>query len=505
MTPSPDTIVAIATPPGRGAIGVVRLSGKCVPEIAAAMLGQLPSARTATLATVRDAKGEPLDQGLALHFPAPRSYTGENILEFHGHGGPAVLRMVLGRCLELGARLAEPGEFTQRAFLNGKLDLAQAEGVADLIEAATTTAARAALRSLDGVFSAEISALVAALIELRTLVEATLDFPDEDIDFLRAANATGRLEAIAARLDSVLAHARDGALLRDGISVVLVGEPNVGKSSLLNRLSGQDAAIVTPIPGTTRDAIERQVEIDGIPLTIVDTAGLRSTDDPIEAIGIERTWAAIRKADLALVMIDACARGGASGADLPIRGGVGGNAPGGDSASRAIVDQLPATLPRIIVHNKIDLCAEAARVEGAVAPCTAGDPGVQAGSGVGPRATGAMSDRGTERTAGATPAVWLSAKTGAGVDLLRRQILAIAGAHEDMEGAYLARERHLVALREAHDHLAAAAIQIGAAVPALELFAEELREAQTALATITGEFTADDLLGQIFGRFCIGK
>jgi tRNA modification GTPase len=456
MTPSPDTIAAIATPAGRGGIGVVRVSGSSVPVIAQALVERPLAPRVATLATFRGAHGETLDQGLALYFPAPHSYTGEPVLELHGHGGPAVLRLLLGRCLELGARMAEPGEFTQRAFLNGKLDLAQAEGVADLIAAATATAARAAARSLDGRFSDEVHAIVDALIALRTFTEATLDFPDEDIDFLRAADARGQLVGIEERLATVLAQAQQGALLREGIAVVLVGEPNVGKSSLLNRLAGEDLAIVTPIPGTTRDAIASDIEIAGIPLTIVDTAGLRPTDDPVEMLGIERTWAAVRRADLALVLVDA-------------------RAPAMDAGSAAVIAQLPAALPRLVIANKIDLCAMAE----ARTPRVAADEG--------------------ERR------VHLSAKTGAGVDLLRHEILAIAGAHEDMENTFLARERHLVALREARAHVARAAEHLAFAAPPLELFAEELREAQQALATITGEFTADDLLGQIFSRFCIGK
>ena len=464
MTPSSDTIAAIATPPGRGGIGVVRLSGAGVPAIAAALVPRPLPPRKATLATFRGVRGEPLDQGLALFFPAPGSYTGEHVLELHGHGGPAVLRLLLARCLELGARLAQPGEFTQRAFLNGKLDLAQAEGVADLIAAATATAARAAARSLTGAFSDEVRALVDALIELRMFTEATLDFPDEDIDFLRAADARGKLGAIRARLAAVLRHAQQGALLRDGLAVVLVGEPNVGKSSLMNRLAGRDVAIVTPIPGTTRDAIASDIEIGGIPLTIVDTAGLRPTDDPIETLGIERTWAAVRDADLALVLVDARAADGGVGA-----------------ATAALLDELPPALPRILVHNKVDLCP------GAAAPVGRDDDGGDGGS------------------AGTRRQVWLSAKTGAGVDALRREVLALAGAHEDMEGAFLARERHLVALRAADTHLAAAAAQLAQDTPPLELLAEELREAQAALAAITGEFSADDLLGVIFSRFCLGK
>jgi tRNA modification GTPase len=461
--PPPDTIVAIATPPGRGGVGVVRVSGSRVPAIAAGIVQRELAPRAATLATFRAADGAVLDQGLALYFPAPRSYSGEDILELHGHGGPAVLRLLLARCLELGARLARPGEFTQRAFLNGKLDLAQAESVADLIDAATTTAARAAARSLSGAFSREIRALAEALVELRMFTEATLDFPDEDLDFLRTADASGRLAAIEARVAGVLARATQGALLREGLTVVLVGRPNVGKSSLLNQLAGDAVAIVTPIPGTTRDAVRSQVEIHGIPLTIVDTAGLRPTDDPVETLGIERTWAAIERADLALVLVDAAAGDGITDADA------------------AILDALPAALRRLVVHNKIDLAGVAPRVETRTAP--AGDTG-------------------------AVPAerhVFLSAKTAAGIAPLRREILGIAGAHEDMEGAFLARERHLVALREASGHLAAAAAHLTAPKPPLELFAEDLRAAHAALATITGEFTPDDLLGVIFSRFCVGK
>jgi tRNA modification GTPase len=463
MTPDPDTIAAIATPPGRGGVGVIRISGGAVPAIAQALLGCAPPPRAAMLAVFRGATGEPLDQGLALHFPAPRSYTGEHVLELHGHGGGAVLRALLGRCIELGARLAAPGEFTLRAFLNGKLDLAQAESVADLIDAGTATAARAAARSLTGTFSREIRALTDALIELRTFTEATLDFPEEEIDFLRAADAVAKVAALRTRLAAVLARARQGALLREGLTVVLVGAPNVGKSSLLNHLAGGDVAIVTPIAGTTRDAIAREIEIDGIPLSIVDTAGLRPTDDPVETLGIARTWAAVAGADLALVIVDARE----SGAGVPP-----------DAA--AILAQLPAALPRLVVHNKIDLTGDAA-----------------------PRVA-----RGESPDAGTPPArshVWLSAKTGAGIDALRREIREIAGAQEDMEGTFLARERHLAALRDAEQHLALAAGHLDAGRPPLELFAEELREAQTALGTITGEFSADDLLGAIFSRFCIGK
>jgi tRNA modification GTPase len=455
-----DTIAAIATPPGRGGIGVVRVSGPRVPQLVPALAGRTLQPRVATLATFRDGAGAIIDQGLALHFPAPQSYTGEHVVELHGHGGPAVLRLLLARCVELGARLAEPGEFTLRAYLNGKLDLAQAEGVADLIDAATTTAARAAARSLSGEFSRAIRSEVDALIDLRMFTEATLDFPDEDIDFLRRADAGGRLDGVRAALATIAGRARQGALLRDGLSIVLVGQPNVGKSSLLNRLAGDEVAIVTPIAGTTRDTVRSLIELAGIPLSIVDTAGLRATDDPIEALGIERTWAAVGHADLALVIVDAQ-----------------GSGDGITAADRAILARLPPALPRIVIHNKCDLAGQPPRSETGAAAAAAA-----------PRAH-----------------VWLCARDGDGVDLLRREMLAAAGLHDDMAGAFLARERHLAALDEAAGHLAAAAGHLAAAAPPLELFAEELREAQSALSRITGEFSADDLLGAIFSRFCIGK
>jgi tRNA modification GTPase len=460
--PPAETIAAIATPSGRGAVGVVRVSGRDVPAMVERIVGRSLTPRMATLATFRGAHGEALDQGLALYFPAPHSYSGEPVLELHAHGGIAVLQLLLSRCVELGARLARPGEFTLRAFLNGKLDLAQAESVADLIDAATATAARAAARSLSGAFSREVRSLTDALIELRMFTEATLDFPDEDIDFLRGADARGKLEAIAARVASVLARAKQGALLREGLTVVLVGRPNVGKSSLLNQLAGDAVAIVTPIAGTTRDALHSQIEVSGIPLTIVDTAGLRPSEDPIETLGIERTRAAIGRADVALVLVDASA-----GDDVT-------------DADRAIIAELPTELGRVIVHNKIDLAGLPAKSETRVPATT---------------------------TSGAQPArhVFLSAKTASGIDLLREELLALAGAHEDMEGAILARARHLQALREASMHLASAAQHLADAKPQLELFAEDLRAAQIALAAIVGEFSSDDLLGTIFSRFCIGK
>lgn len=451
MIPAADTIAAIATPAGRGGIGIVRISGPRVPEVMQAVLGQDLAPRVAHLSTFRGAAGEVLDHGIALLFPGPHSYTGEDVLELQGHGGPAVLALVLERCLQCGARLANPGEFTQRAFLNGKLDLAQAEAVADLIDAASGSAARAAARSLSGEFSREVHAIADAVLELRTLTEASLDFPDEDIDFVRAADAAGRLARIRDSMTALGARARGGSLLREGLTIVLVGRPNVGKSSLMNRLAREDVAIVTDIAGTTRDALRSHVEISGIPVTIIDTAGLRPTDDPIETIGIDRTWAAIGQAQVVLVIRDA-----RDSNEHP--------------QDADVLARLPAALARVVVHNKIDLYDMPAR-------CAASQ----------------------------VREVWLSAKTGAGVDLLERQILDLAGVHEALETSFLARTRHLEALTQALLHLDTALAQISAASPALELFAEELREAHEALGAIVGVTTADDLLGAIFSRFCIGK
>ena len=440
-----DTISAIATAPGRGGIGVVRVSGTAVTLIAPGILGKLPPPRYALLADFREASGATIDQGIALYFPAPYSFTGEDVLELQGHGGPAVLQRLLARCLELGARLAEPGEFTRRAYLNGKLDLTQAESVADLIDAATTQGAKSAMRSLQGEFSRQIRALVEALINLRMLVESTLDFPEEEIDFLEAAHAKAKLAEIQTQLVGVLARAKQGALLREGLQVVLIGQPNVGKSSLLNRLAGEEVAIVTPMAGTTRDTVREEIQIEGIPLHIIDTAGLRETSDEVEKIGIARTWAAVEKADLALVIIDA--QKGLAGED------------------ETILAKLPAPLPVLRVYNKIDL------------------------AGFVPHA---------ESTSGA---VYLSAKTGAGMDLLHDQLLALAGWQQTGEDIYMARERHMRALTEAYARIQNA----DQYWRQLELLAEELKLAQKALNTITGEFTSDDLLGEIFSRFCIGK
>jgi tRNA modification GTPase len=442
-----DTIAAISTAPGRGGIGIVRVSGKALGAFAAALTGSAPSPRRAALRVFRDSAGEPIDEGIAVYFAAPHSYTGEDVLELHGHGGPVVLRLLLQRCVELGARVADPGEFTRRAFLNGKLDLAQAEGVIDLIDASTAQAARCAVRSLRGEFSARIHEMDTAIVELRMLVEATLDFPEEEIDSLDRDDAARRLAELRALLDDVLRAARQGSLMREGLHVVLAGPPNVGKSSLLNRLAGEELAIVTDVPGTTRDTIRQAIDLGGVPAYIVDTAGLRASEDPVEKIGIERTWKAIEEAD-ALVLLTDVTRGDELSHD-------------------GIAERIPLEVPRIRVVNKIDLTGQA--------------PGVE------------------QTQEGAV--VRLSARTGAGIDDLREVLLTIAGWEGHAETAFLARERHLEALRAAGEHLGRAHDQ----QQTLELFAEELRLAHERLAAIVGEFTADDLLGEIFSRFCIGK
>ena len=432
-----DTIAAIATPAGRGGIGVVRISGPGVLAISRKLLGSVPAPRQALHARFKDARGESIDEGLALYFPAPHSYTGEEVLELHGHGGSVVMQILLRACLDAGARLAEPGEFTRRAFLEGKLDLAQAEAVADLIEASSEQAARAALRSLSGEFSAAIHALVSRLVELRALTEAMLDFPEEELDAVHRSDAASRLEAIGESLDDVLAKSREGSLLRSGIHVVLAGRPNVGKSSLLNRLAGTERAIVTPIAGTTRDALREPIQIEGVPLTLVDTAGLRESDDELEQLGVERTRRELAQADLVLMVEEA-------GAAPPLLPGV------------------PTQAERILVYNKLDLAPRFERPQGSLA---------------------------------------VSAKTGQGLEELRAAILAAAGWSATGESVFLARERHLRALENARGHIDAARGELDR----WEVFAEELRLAHGALGTITGEFTADDLLGEIFGRFCIGK
>ena len=456
MTPinPSDTIVAPATAPGRGGIGVVRLSGPGVPEIAAGLLPRgLPEPRLATLATFRDGTGEAIDSGLALFFPAPHSYTGEAVLELHGHGGPAVLAALIERAVELGARRAEPGEFTRRAYLNDKLDLAQAEAVADLIDAGSQAAARAALRSLQGEFSDEVHALVEGLIELRVWVEAAIDFPEEEIDFLADPALAARVTALRTRFDAVTRAARQGRVLRDGLTVVIAGRPNAGKSSLLNALAGHDAAIVTDLPGTTRDVVREQLELDGLPVTVLDTAGLRVAGegpaDAVEAEGIRRTRAEIARADRVLFVVDAAT----------------------DPAAEAYAAEratLPEGVPVTLVFNKVDL------------PTTLGVvvPGVDA-------------------------QLRLSARTGEGLAALRAHLQAAIGYSPTDTGAVSARARHLEAITRARAALEAACALL--AERRGELVAEELRLAQRALGEITGEFTSDDLLGRIFGSFCIGK
>jgi tRNA modification GTPase len=458
-----DPIAAIATAPGRGGIGVVRVSGADLGPVVEGLLGAERAGRLvprhATRAPFLDARGNAIDEGIALLFPAPNSYTGETVLELQGHGGPVVLQLLLGRCLEagrpIGLRVAQPGEFTRRAFLNERLDLAQAEAVADLIDASTDAAARSASRSLTGEFSQRIETLVEALFELRTLVEATLDFPEEEIDFLQAADARGKLASIRGQLDDVLARSKQGAVLRQGLNVVLVGAPNVGKSSLLNALAGEEVAIVTPVAGTTRDRIVQPVAVHGIALNIIDTAGLRPTDDAVERLGIERTLAEVGRADVVLHLVDAAA----PAADAEVLDQVHRHAGGG--------------VPLLTVVNKIDLTGEPPSADGA--------------------------------------RIGLSAKSGAGLDGLRAALLEVAGWNSTTSGenVFLARERHLQALARASEHLLAATAHAdaehGYGNARLELFAEELRLAGQRLGEITGEVTADDLLGRIFSRFCIGK
>jgi tRNA modification GTPase len=445
--PRVDTIAAVATAPGRAGIGVIRVSGPAVRAIIAEILACVPKPRAATLCDFRDASGGTLDRGLALFFPAPHSYTGEDVLELHGHGGPAVLRLVLRRCLDLGARPAQPGEFTRRAFLNDKLDLAQAESVADLIDASSEAAARGAMRSLAGEFSTRVGQLVGALIELRALVEATLDFPDEEIDFLERADAFKRLERLRAELADIQRAAEQGRILCEGARCVLIGQPNVGKSSLLNRLAGDEVAIVTEIPGTTRDPLRHELVIDGVPVHVIDTAGLRESHEPVEKIGIERAWREIGLADVALLVVDVTQ--------------------GMADADRAILAKLPDKVKNIFIFNKIDIPGEAPsarELEGRVE-------------------------------------IRVSARSGAGLDLLRIHILQAVGWRPAEEAQFVARERHLRALRQADEALVRAAGQ----AKAIELFAEELRLAQQALGEITGQISADDLLSEIFSRFCIGK
>ncbi|MCK9507589.1 MAG: tRNA uridine-5-carboxymethylaminomethyl(34) synthesis GTPase MnmE [Pigmentiphaga sp.] len=456
MNLNADPIVAIATAPGRGGIGVVRISApKPLDALAQALVGRTLRARHAHYLPFLDADGTLIDQGIALSFPAPHSYTGEHVLELQGHGGPVVLRRLLARCLEAGKstglRLAEPGEFTRRAFLNDRLDLAQAEAVADLIDASSEAAARSAAASMTGAFSQAVNELADRIIHLRMLVEATLDFPEEEIDFLEKYQAGPMLDGIRADLDHLMRNAKQGAILREGLHVVLAGQPNVGKSSLLNALAGFEAAIVTDIAGTTRDRVVQQIALDGVPLHIIDTAGLRDTTDAVERIGIERSWEAIGKADVILHLMDA--REPTPELDAQIR------------------QKMPARTPVIAVLNKMDLLDGVPVIE------------AEAGQQILP----------------------ISAKRGEGLERLKQALLDIAGWNPSEESPYLARERHLQALNQAHEHLALAAEHAAQNDRVLDLFAEELRLAHVALTSITGEFTSDDLLGVIFSRFCIGK
>jgi len=442
-----ETIAAIATASGAGGIGIVRVSGAASRLIALGILGQCPTPRHAAYLDFKLEDGTLIDRGIAIFYENPHSYTGEDVLELQAHGGTALMQILLARCIELGARQAEPGEFTRRAYLNDKLDLAQAEAVADVISAATVEAAKSAVRSLSGEFSKHINALLLKLIDLRMFVEACLDFPEEEIDFITQGRVAEKLETIMVELMAVFSKAKQGSLLREGIVVVLVGQPNVGKSSLMNQLAGEDVAIVTSVAGTTRDTIKNAIQINGVPLHIIDTAGLRETDDEVEKFGIERTWRATETANIALLLVDA--------------------AHGIGEQEKAILARLPQEIRKIWVHNKIDV--------GNTKPSC-------------------------KQIDGATH-IYLSAKTGDGLALLKNQLLALAGYQSNSEGIFMARARHLQALAEVDAHLNGAKRQMSSA----ELLAEELRLAQDDLASITGEFTPDDLLGEIFSKFCIGK
>jgi tRNA modification GTPase len=462
-----EPIVAIATAPGRGAVGIVRVSAKNLETLIQALCGRQLKPREATYTAFLDRAGLAIDQGLAIYFPAPHSFTGEDVLELQAHGGPVVLQLLLARCMEAGAelepvrqvprlaglRVALPGEFSERAFLNDKIDLAQAEAIADLIDASTEVAARSASRSLVGAFSKEIHSLRDALIHLRMLVEATLDFPEEEIDFLRKADADGQLSRLQQTLQTVLQKARQGVLLREGIKVVIAGQPNAGKSSLLNAMAGAELAIVTPVAGTTRDKVQQTIQIEGVPVHVIDTAGLRDSEDEVEKIGIERAWDAIETADAVLFLHDLTRMGAIDyiAADEEI--------------ARAMGQKLSLKIPIIDIWNKADAVAQ---------PCC-------------------------------NNGLTLSAKTGAGLDTLRRKLLDVAGWQSAPEGVFIARERHVQALRRVDAHLMEASAHLAANAQALDLLAEELRLAQNALSEITGEFTSDDLLGVIFSKFCIGK
>ena len=442
-----DTIAAIATASGAGGIGVVRVSGHLSQSIAIHVLDHCPAPRHAAYLPFYDANQQLIDRGIAIYYQNPHSYTGEDVLELQAHGGTALMQILLARCIELGARQAEPGEFTRRAYLNDKIDLAQAEAVADVINASTIEAARSAMRSLSGEFSNSINQVLAKLINLRMYVEACLDFPEEEIDFITQGKVADKLEAIAAELELVFVKAKQGSLLREGLHIVLVGQPNVGKSSLMNQLSGEEVAIVTPIAGTTRDAIKNIIQINGLPLHIIDTAGLRETNDEVEKMGIARTYQALENAQVALLLVDA--------------------AHGISDKEKSILSRLPQEIDKIWTHNKIDTTKETAKIV---------------------------------EKAGETH-IYISAKTGAGVDLLKQHLLNLAGYQQNAQGVFMARARHLEALKQVDTHLQLAQKSRHQA----ELIAEELRLAQEALSSITGEFTPDDLLGEIFSKFCIGK
>lgn len=450
--PDPGIIAAVATPPGRGGVGIVRVSGPSLGHFIERLSPRPLSPRTANLVTLRDSDGEVIDQVVALYFPAPHSFTGEDVLELQGHGGPVVMDSLLARALALGARLARPGEFSERAFINDKIDLAQAEAIADLIDASSRQAARSAMRSLEGEFSRRIQYLVEELIRLRIYVEAAIDFPDEEIDFLSDGVVAGDIDRLLASLDAVVAEARQGALLREGMTVVIAGKPNAGKSSLLNALSGRDSAIVTEVAGTTRDVLRESIHIDGMPLHIVDTAGLRDSVDRVEQEGIRRAWDEIERADRILFVVDA----GVDPDPDPVR------------VWPEFFRRFPDKGEVTVVHNKVDLA------------------GIPAG----------FDD-------GAFPLIGLSAKTGEGLDLLRSHLKTCMG-FQSAEGGFIARRRHLDALARARTGVVSARTQLTAAA-AGELVAEDLRYSQRALGEITGEFSADDLLGRIFSSFCIGK
>lgn len=452
---SSDSIVAQATPPGKGGVGIIRVSGPHAQQVAKQLLGTCPKPRYAHFCDFRNANGDTLDQGIALFFKGPNSFTGEDVLELQGHGGPVVIDMLIREILtQSGLRMARPGEFSERAFINDKLDLAQAEAIADLIDTTSEQAARMALQSLQGEFSHRIDVLVDAVVQLRMYVEAAIDFPDEEIDFLSDGKVAGDLAQIIINLDAVLSEARQGALLREGMRVVIAGRPNAGKSSLLNALAGRESAIVTEIAGTTRDVLREHIQIDGMPLHIIDTAGLRESPDKVEQIGIQRAWQEIEQADRVLFMVDSTQT----------------DAVDPSAIWPEFFERIPAHIPYSVIRNKADLSQEPAAIE----------------------------------QHGDTPVLHLSAKTGHGIELLRQHLKQCMGFNDNMEGGFMARRRHLTALEKAREHLLSGKDQLEMHI-AGEILAEELRLTQQHLNEITGEFTSDDLLGKIFGSFCIGK